>query len=233
MVMWEGYTASCWFDSSSVQGFGGVRFLVQSALAALHHVDEVGQSLLLVHRDVPEVTADGLGELGLVQTWPRLKFVVSLVTSQRVHLQLEQIHLGDLHVMVGRLSSIVTCLSLSLVANTLDEVLVEVANVKMTNAFVDVQLEFLLGYALLDPLAEGGVSSRSAASLSVLDQAAALAVERRCGWTVVTVLLRAEPVHPALASPVSRVTVPRMIRQTNKADAHGCKHARSRGGGWR
>lgn len=73
-------------NSSSVQGFAGVGFLVQSALAALHHVDEVGQRLLLVHGDVPEVTAHGLCKLGLVQSWSGLEFVVSLVTSQRVHL---------------------------------------------------------------------------------------------------------------------------------------------------
>lgn len=43
-----------------VQRFGSVPLLVQAALAALHHVDEVGERLLLVHRDVPEVTAHRL-----------------------------------------------------------------------------------------------------------------------------------------------------------------------------
>lgn len=43
-----------------VQGLGSVSLLVQAALAALHHVDEVGERLLLVHRDVPEVTAHRL-----------------------------------------------------------------------------------------------------------------------------------------------------------------------------
>lgn len=69
-----------------------------------------------------------------------------------------------------------------------------------TYALVDVQLEFLLRDALLDPLAEGGVSSRPAAALPVLDQAAALAVERRGRWPVVAVLLRAEAVHCARVS---------------------------------
>lgn len=73
-------------NSGSVQGFGGVRFLVEPALAALHHVDEVGQRLLLVYGDVPEMAAHGLCKLGLVQSWSGLQFVVSLVTSQRVHL---------------------------------------------------------------------------------------------------------------------------------------------------
>lgn len=68
-------------------------------------------------------------------------------------------------------------------------------------ALVDVQLEFLLGDALLDPLAEGGVSSRAAAALPVLDQAAALPVERRGRRPVVAVLLGAESVHPARTGP--------------------------------
>lgn len=71
------------------------------------------------------------------------------------------------------------------------------ANNTDTYALVDVQLELLLRYTLLDPLAEGGVSSRAAAALPVLDQAAALAVERRSRWPVVAVLLRAEAVHRA------------------------------------
>lgn len=41
-----------------VQRFAAtIAFLVQAALAALHHVDEVGERLLLVDRDVPEVAA--------------------------------------------------------------------------------------------------------------------------------------------------------------------------------
>lgn len=43
-----------------VQRFAAVAFLIQAALAALHHVNKVGQRLLLVHRDVPEVTAHRL-----------------------------------------------------------------------------------------------------------------------------------------------------------------------------
>lgn len=66
-----------------------------------------------------------------------------------------------------------------------------------THALVDVQLEFLLGDALLDPLAEGGVSSGAAAALPVLDQAAALAVERRSRRAIMAVLLRAEAIHAA------------------------------------
>lgn len=44
----------------SLQLLATVRLLVQSALVALHHVDEVGQRLLLVHGDVAEVSADRL-----------------------------------------------------------------------------------------------------------------------------------------------------------------------------
>lgn len=127
--------------------------------------------------------------------------------------------------MVGRLSSIVARLPLSLVANALDEVLVEVADVKMTHTFIDVQLEFLLGYALLDPLAEGGVSRRSAASLAVLDQAAALAIKRWRRGTIVAVLLRAKPVHPALPHLRGCVSCqsPPNNKQTNKQSRK--KHA--------
>lgn len=66
-----------------------------------------------------------------------------------------------------------------------------------TYTLVDFQLELLLRYTLLDPLAEGGVSSRAAAALPVFNQAAALAVERRSRWPVVAVFLRAEAVHRA------------------------------------
>lgn len=47
---------------ASVQRFAAAvaAFLVQAALAALHHVNEVGQRLLLVHGDVPEVAAHRL-----------------------------------------------------------------------------------------------------------------------------------------------------------------------------
>lgn len=62
-------------------------------------------------------------------------------------------------------------------------------------ALVDVQLEFPLRDALLDSLAEGRVPRRTPASLPVLDQTAALPEERRRGWPVVAVLLRAKPVH--------------------------------------
>lgn len=47
-------------SGSLVQRFAAVAFLVQAALAALHHVNKVGQRLLLVHRDVPEVTTHRL-----------------------------------------------------------------------------------------------------------------------------------------------------------------------------
>lgn len=52
----------CWLRllRSSVQRFAAVAFLVQAALAALHHVNKVGQRLLLVHRDVSEVTTHSL-----------------------------------------------------------------------------------------------------------------------------------------------------------------------------
>lgn len=46
-----------------VQRFAAaVAFLVQAALAALHHVNKVGQRLFLVHRDIPEVTTHRLQE---------------------------------------------------------------------------------------------------------------------------------------------------------------------------
>lgn len=46
---------------ASVQRFAAaVAFLVQAALAALHHVNEVGQRLLLIYRDIPEVATHRL-----------------------------------------------------------------------------------------------------------------------------------------------------------------------------
>lgn len=178
-----------------VQLFAAVRLLVQPALTALHHVNEIGQRLLLVHRNVPEVTTDRLSQLGFVESGAGLQLVVSLVASQCVDLQLEQVHLWDLHVVVGRLPSVVAGFPLPLVANALDEVLVKIADVEVSHTLVDIQLQLLLRDALLDPLAEGGIPSGPAAALTVRDQAAALAVERR-GWrAIVAVLLRAEPVH--------------------------------------
>lgn len=50
----------------SLQLFATVRLLVQSAFGALHHINKIGQSLLLVHRDITEVTTDSLSQLGLV-----------------------------------------------------------------------------------------------------------------------------------------------------------------------
>lgn len=50
-----------------VQRFAAaVAFLVQAALAALHHVNEVGQRLLLVYGDVPEVAAHRLRQRSTV-----------------------------------------------------------------------------------------------------------------------------------------------------------------------
>lgn len=43
-----------------VQRFASIALLVQAAFAALHHVDEVGERLLLVYWDVPEVTTHSL-----------------------------------------------------------------------------------------------------------------------------------------------------------------------------
>lgn len=84
----------------------------------------------------------------------------------------------------------------------------------VTHALVDVQLEFLLRNALLDPLAEGGVAGRAAAALAVLDQAAALAVEGRRGRPVVAVLLGTETIHPGGGA------TPCGIRQQNKCNTH-------------
>lgn len=123
-----------------LQLFATIRLLVQSAFGALHHINKIGQSLLLVHWDIPEVTTDSLSQLGLVQARSGLQLVVPFVASQRVHLKLEQVHLWNFHVMVRRLPSVVTSLPLPLVTDTLDEVFMEVAYVEMSNAFVDVQL---------------------------------------------------------------------------------------------
>lgn len=58
--VWCGAVAGVTAEGSLVQRFACVGLLVQAALAALHHVDEVGERLLLVHRYIPEVTTHGL-----------------------------------------------------------------------------------------------------------------------------------------------------------------------------
>ena len=50
------YPASC----ASLQLLAALRFLVQSSSVTLHHVDEVGKRLFLIHRYVPEVSAHSL-----------------------------------------------------------------------------------------------------------------------------------------------------------------------------
>lgn len=50
------YPATC----ASLQLLAALRFLVQSAPVTLHHVDEVGKRLFLIHRYVPEVSAHSL-----------------------------------------------------------------------------------------------------------------------------------------------------------------------------
>lgn len=184
------------------QLFASVRFLVQSALAALHHINKIRQGFLLIHRNVPEVAAHRLCQLGFVQAWSGLNLVVPFIAPQCVHLKLEQIHLWDFNIMIWRLSTIITGFPLSLVADTLDEVFVEVADVQVSYALIDVQFQLLLRYTLLDPLAEAGVPRRPAAALSVRDQAAALPEQRpRSRRSVVAVFLRAEAVHSGLACP--------------------------------
>ena len=46
--------------SSSLKLFATLWLLVQSTLVTLHHVDEVSEGLLFIHRYVPEVSADSL-----------------------------------------------------------------------------------------------------------------------------------------------------------------------------
>lgn len=68
----------------------------------------------------------------------------------------------------------------------------------MTHAFVNVQFQFLLRDALLDPLAEGGIASRADAAVAVVNEAAALSVERGGGRPIPTVFLGAETIHRSL-----------------------------------
>lgn len=64
-----------------------------------------------------------------------------------------------------------------------------------THTFVNVQLELLLGDALLDPLAEGGIAGRADTAVPVINQAAALAVKGGSGGPIPAVLLGAETIH--------------------------------------
>lgn len=190
-------TFLCCLQKSSLQWFAAVRFQVHATFVAFHHVDEICQGLLLIHRNVTEVTADSLCKLSLVEARPRLQLVVPFISPECVYLQLKQVNLWDICLVLGRVSTIITRFSLPFVPHTLNKVLVEVAYVQMSHALVDVQLQLLLRDTLLDSLAEGRISSWPDTSFPVINQATALAIKRsaRCRWLISTVLLSAESVH--------------------------------------
>lgn len=143
------------------------------------------------------MTTDSLCKLSLVESRPSLQLIMSLVTSQGVHLELEQVNLRNIRVVLGRVTSIIACLPLPFVPNTLNEVLVKITNIQMSHTFVDVQLQLLLRDALLDPLAEGRVAGGAHAAVPVVDEAAALAVKGGGGRPIPAVLLGADQIGRA------------------------------------
>lgn len=158
---------------------------------------------------------------------------MSFITSESVHLQLEQINLRNVSVMLRRISAIVTCLPLPFISYTLDEIFVEIANIQMPYALVDVQLEFLLRDALLDSLAEGGVARGPDAALAVLDEAAALAVARGGGGggggPFAAVLLGAKAVHLLAQGRPLWGKVPRRPLRSRAPRGAGRRGPRTRG----
>lgn len=67
-------------NASSVE-----RAIALSAL--LHRVDEIGENFLLIHRNLLEMLAHNLSELGLIEARPRAHFEELLVATKRLHLQ--------------------------------------------------------------------------------------------------------------------------------------------------
>lgn len=67
-------------NASSVE-----RAIALSAL--LHRIDEIGENFLLIHRNLLEMLAHNLSELGLIEARPRAHFEELLVATKRLHLQ--------------------------------------------------------------------------------------------------------------------------------------------------
>lgn len=67
-------------DASSVE-----RAIALSAL--LHRIDEIGENFLLIHRNLLEMLAHNLSELGLIEARSRAHFEELLIATKRLHLQ--------------------------------------------------------------------------------------------------------------------------------------------------
>ena len=123
---------------------------------------------------------------------------MSFITSESVHLQLEQINLRTVCVVLRRISAIVTCLPLPFILYTLDEILVEFANIQVLRLSSMFSLSFFCEM-LFWTLLEGGVALGRDPALAVLGEEAAQAVARGGGGgggrPFTAVLLGAKDVH--------------------------------------
>ncbi|CAN8005960.1 unnamed protein product, partial [Ixodes hexagonus] len=179
----------------------GVALLIQLVAVVLDHVDEEGDGLPLRYWDGAEDVCTHVCQLCLVKPRPHGHLVVSLVSAQGVHLQLEEVHLWNVHLLLVGTIVVLTVLALALGAHALDHPLVVVADVDRsaicsgnqyslgTHTGVDVKLELALGDCLLDALAVAGIAGGPGAALGVVQQTAHLVV------AALRLFLRAEPVH--------------------------------------
>ena len=105
---------------------------------------------------------------------------MSFINSESVHLQLEQINLRTVCVVLRIISAIVTCLPLPFILYTLDEILVEFANIQALRLSSMFSLSFFCEM-LFWTLLEGGVALGRDPALAVLGEEAAQAVARGGG----------------------------------------------------
>lgn len=180
-----------WFWSLVVRLVRGLSSLwVQSTLPTLDHIEEVGDGLLLNDGQGVEVAAEGIRKLCFVQPGSTCHLEVIFVSSQCVHLQLEQVnHVAlplpkrspnvacssptcALLLLLLFLCAIFTLPPLPLCPHRLNDIFVVLADVNVLGSCVHGQSQLLLGNCPLDPLAVGGVTGRFSAALAVFQETA-------------------------------------------------------------
>ena len=145
--------------------------MVPPGLVGLDHVDEVGERLLLRHRDGLQVAREELRQLRLVKAGPGGDLEVFLVPPEGVHLQLEQVDVLPVTGLGGHgLAGLLAIPPLPLRSHRLYEGLVVLTDVHVVGRGVQLQLELPLGNSALDLLAVGGVTGGPVAGLALLHQ---------------------------------------------------------------
>jgi len=146
--------------------------LVQFITVCLHGINEECQNIFFPYMYRFEVLHKSICQLRFIQSRSRGDFVVPFVPPQGVNLQLVQIHLRN--ISVSFVAIVLGILASSLGPRTLNDHLVEIADVNMPCRVVDAQVEPPLRDRLLYSLAVRGVACRLTASLAVVHQAADL-----------------------------------------------------------